>query len=92
MGRADSFDPVGLAEIAAMIGESKQNTRYIMDRRVHREAPAAVPLARGKVWKRTEVVKYLRAAGRQVTEPGASPGMDAVAADLASQHGPVTED
>lgn len=64
MARTDEFDPVGLAEIAEMIGESKQNTRYIMDRDVHPAAPEPKVLARGKVWPRAEVIRYLRAAGR----------------------------
>jgi hypothetical protein len=69
MARADGFDPVGIGEIALMIGESKQNTRYIMDRNVHPDAPAPVPLQRMKVWPRAEVVRYLRSAGRTVTLP-----------------------
>ena len=69
MVRTDGFDPVGNGEIAAMIGESKQNTRYIMDRRVHPDAPEPVVLERGKVWPRAEVIRYLRSVGREVTLP-----------------------
>jgi hypothetical protein len=65
--RAAQFDPVGNAEIAAMIGESKQNTRYIMDRDVHPDAPEPVVLERGKVWPRHAVVRYLLLVGREVS-------------------------
>jgi hypothetical protein len=69
MARADGFDPVGNAEIAEMIRESKQLTRYIMDRAIHPEAPEPVTLERGKVWPRAAVIRYLRASGRTVTLP-----------------------
>lgn len=69
MARADGFDPVGIGEIALMIGESKQNTRYIMDREVHPGAPEPVTLLRMKVWRQSEVVRYLRSVGRTVTLP-----------------------
>lgn len=69
MARDGTFDPVGNAEIAAMLGESKQLTRYIMDRAIHPDAPEPVTLERGKVWPRAAVIRYLRASGRAVSLP-----------------------
>lgn len=54
--RALAFDPVGLAEIAAMTGDSTANLNYLMNLA---EAPAPVRLARMKVWRRSEVTGYL---------------------------------
>lgn len=64
MARADEFDPVGNGEIAEMIGESKQLARYLMNRP---GAPEPVIRARGKVWPRATVIKYMRSLGREVT-------------------------
>jgi hypothetical protein len=54
------FDPVGIAEIAEMAGESKQNANHLMGLP---GAPAAVQLSRGKVWRAAEVRAFLTALG-----------------------------
>jgi len=60
----ECFDPVGNAEIALMIGESKQLARYLMSRP---DAPEPVILERGTVWPRAAVAAYMRADGRTVS-------------------------
>lgn len=62
MARADGFDPVGIAEIAAMTGDSKQNLNYLMNLP---GAPEPVELARMKVWRKSEVVQYLGKIGHR---------------------------
>jgi hypothetical protein len=59
-GMTDDFDPVGLAEIAAMTDPpvSAQHARYVMGLE---GAPEPVALARMKVWRRSEVAPYLDA-------------------------------
>lgn len=49
------FDPVGLIEIAAMTGDSPQSVNYLLGLP---GAPEPVALARGKVWRESEVVPY----------------------------------
>jgi predicted DNA-binding transcriptional regulator AlpA len=68
---ARGFDPVGLAEIAQMTGESVQNLNYLMGAA---GAPQPVRLARMKVWRRSEVARWWASIGREVawtdtTEP-----------------------
>jgi hypothetical protein len=58
------FDPVGLAEISAMTGESKQNLNYLM---AGSGVPAPVRLARMKVWRRQAVVVWWASIGREVS-------------------------
>lgn len=72
----DVFDPVGLAEIAAMTDPpmSAQLARYVMGRA---SAPKPVQLARLKVWRRSEVAPYLRSyAGYDL--PGEVPSAQAL--------------
>jgi len=61
----DDFDPVGLAEIAAMTSPpmSKQLARYVMGQE---GAPKPRRLSRMKVWRRSEVIPYLREAGKKL--------------------------
>jgi len=61
------FDPVGLAEIAEMTGESKQLLDYLL--RGH-GAPRSVQLARMKVWRRSEVAVWWASIGREVSWTG----------------------
>lgn len=58
--RQTAPDVVGLDEIAAMLGVSKQRASQLMDRRLHDDAPEGKLLARGRVWSRLAVVKYAR--------------------------------
>jgi predicted DNA-binding transcriptional regulator AlpA len=58
------FDPVGLAEISAMTGESVQNLNYLMR---EWDPPPPVRLARMKVWRRSEVAVWWASIGREVT-------------------------
>jgi hypothetical protein len=63
--RALQFDPVGLAEISKMTGETIQNLNYLMN---VPEAPApAARLARMKVWRRGDVVRFFESMGRPVS-------------------------
>jgi hypothetical protein len=55
---ADGFDPVGIGEIAEMIGESPQTAEYLMGLP---GAPVPVPLRRMKVWRASEVRAYFAA-------------------------------
>lgn len=71
MTRNDGFDPVGLAEIAGMLGVSHQRATQIMDRRLHPAAPEGVRLKRGTVWRQSEVVAYLLSIGRRI-DPGSA--------------------
>ena len=57
------FDPVGLAEIAAMTGETAQLLNYLMGTP---GAPQPVHLARMKVWRRSDVVVWWGSIGREV--------------------------
>jgi predicted DNA-binding transcriptional regulator AlpA len=61
--RAAVFDPVGLAEIAAWTGESKQNLNYLMG---SASAPEPVRLARMKVWRQSEVGDWWSSMGREI--------------------------
>jgi DNA-binding transcriptional regulator YiaG len=56
--RADGFDPVMLAEICRMTDPpmTKQHARFVMG--LH-DAPEPVPLARGKVWRGSEVLAFV---------------------------------
>jgi predicted DNA-binding transcriptional regulator AlpA len=67
MGPRDTFDPVGLAEIAEMLGVSHQRAGQIMDRRLHPEAPQGKRLKRMTVWSKREVEAYLLSIGRSKT-------------------------
>jgi hypothetical protein len=60
------FDPVGLAEIAAMTGETAQNINYLMGASTSPPPPRPVQLARMKVWRRSEVVVWWSSIGREV--------------------------
>ena len=64
---SDAFDPVGVAEIAAMLGVSHQRAGQIMDRRLHPDAPEGVHLKRGTVWSKRDVAAYLLSLGRPKT-------------------------
>ena len=80
------FDPVGLAEIAVMTGQSKQNLKYLMSSApmsngtvIQRPAgspppPRPVQLARMKVWRRSEVAVWWAAIGREVSWTDAPEG------------------
>ena len=57
------FDPVALAEIAQMTGESTANLNYLMSAP---GSPRPVRLARMKVWRRSEVVVWWASIGREV--------------------------
>jgi len=75
------FDPVGLAEIAVMTGQSKQNLNYLLadvpvsnGRMIERpagspEPPVPVRLARMKVWRRSQVAVWWAACGRETDAP-----------------------
>lgn len=67
------FDPVGLAEIAAMTGETAQLINYLMGTP---GAPAPVRLARMKVWRRSEFVVWWSSIGREVSWTDAPMGED----------------
>jgi len=75
VSRPDGFDPVGLSEIAAIIGESRQFARYLMARY---NAPEAVPLTASeswmKVWQRAETSAYLRSVTFSRRRRGKPPG------------------
>jgi predicted DNA-binding transcriptional regulator AlpA len=58
------FDPVALAEIAGMTGESTANLNYLLSAP---GSPRPVRLARMKVWRRSEVVVWWASIGRKVT-------------------------
>jgi predicted DNA-binding transcriptional regulator AlpA len=58
------FDPVALAEIAGMTGESTANLNYLMSAP---GSPRPVRLARMKVWRRSEVAVWWASIGREVT-------------------------
>jgi predicted DNA-binding transcriptional regulator AlpA len=58
------FDPVALAEIAEMTGESTANLNYLLSAP---GSPRPVRLARMKVWRRSEVVVWWGSIGREVT-------------------------
>jgi hypothetical protein len=62
-----TFDPVGIAEIAEMLGVSHQRAGQIMDRRTHPDAPGGVQLKRGTIWSKREVSAYLLSTGRPRT-------------------------
>jgi predicted DNA-binding transcriptional regulator AlpA len=62
--RALRFDPVGLAEISAMTGETAQNLNYLMG---GPGVPRPVQLARMKVWRRSEAAAWWASIGREVS-------------------------
>jgi predicted DNA-binding transcriptional regulator AlpA len=57
------FDPVALAEIAEMTGESTANLNYLLSAP---GSPRPVRLARMKVWRRSEVAVWWASIGREV--------------------------
>jgi predicted DNA-binding transcriptional regulator AlpA len=61
------FDPVGLAEVAEMTGESKQLLDYLLR---GPGAPRPVHLARMKVWRRSEIVVWWASLGRELSWTG----------------------
>jgi hypothetical protein len=81
MARTDDFDPVGLAEIAAITGDTQMNVDYLMGRP---GAPEPVELARGKVWRESEVRAYFGAiddrgpGGRRLARPWPKDGEELV--------------
>jgi hypothetical protein len=53
-------DLVGVTDIGRMFGVSKQRAGQLMDERINPDAPEAIETTRGRLWKRSAVIKYAR--------------------------------
>lgn len=60
-------DVVGLSDVAAMLGTSRQRAAQIMDQRTHPAAPDAAQTSSGPIWDRRAVAAYLLSLGRAKT-------------------------
>lgn len=59
---------VGGLEIAAMFGRSKQYVGWLLDRRIHPDAPEGRKLAGGTFYLESDIIAYARHLGRPVTK------------------------
>ena len=59
-------DLVGVAEIAEMLGVSRQRVNAIVKRDDDFPVPAA-ELSAGRIWRRGDVVAWARAVGREIS-------------------------
>lgn len=57
--RKKDADPlVGTTDIGKMLGVSKQRAGQLMDERINPDAPDAIETLRGRLWRKSEVIKY----------------------------------
>ena len=57
-------DLLGVTEVAALLGISRQRIQQLTE--TDPDFPPAETLARGRVWRRADIVKWARATGREI--------------------------
>ena len=63
----DVAELLGLTEVAALVGISRQRVLQLIGTDPDFPAPAET-LARGRVWRRGDIVKWARLTGREILE------------------------
>ena len=63
-------DPVGVAEIAAMFGMTRQGVDKIIRTKSDFPEPEAT-ISAGRIWSRVAIEKWAKATGRGIVETGA---------------------
>ena len=58
---------LGVTEVAELLGISRQRVQQLTETDPDFPAPAET-LARGRVWRRSDVVNWARATGREIRE------------------------
>jgi predicted DNA-binding transcriptional regulator AlpA len=56
---------VGLTEVATLVGISRQRVLQLIESDPDFPEPAA-QMARGRVWKKADIVKWAKATGREI--------------------------
>ena len=64
---ADVAELLGLTEVAALVGISRQRILQLIETDPDFPPPAET-LARGRVWRRVDIVEWARATGREILE------------------------
>jgi prophage regulatory protein len=62
----DWMELLGVTEVAALLGISRQRVQQLTETDADFPEPAA-ELARGRVWQKSDVVRWAKATGREIS-------------------------